>query len=213
MLDLLNIVYLGAILFSSITLYPQGETLVPTNRDSFVEMSFNREWWREDGNGKCDFKGVMVPYTRTWTEEVQRGGDTVVLPPEPEEIAGYVAVVTRKVCKNSAPEAILRAGLPVTRKPFFKERMVDKTSYFPAGDMLDTPADKIPPWLPQVIERLELLAQKDESARKFLAASATELDRALPSRALKAQPLVEVFSNVPSSGAVPSPPLPEAARN
>jgi len=178
-------------LFSSITLYPQGETPPPVVKDSLVEMSFNREWWREDGNGKCDFKGIVVPYTRTWPEEVQRGGDTVVLAPEPEKIAGYVAVVTRKICKDMPPEAILRVGLPVSRKEFFKERVIDKTGHFPAGDLLETPADKVPPWFPQVIERIELLAQKDESAKSFLAGSSAELDKVLPGRTKSAGPSPE----------------------
>ncbi|MCU4119742.1 hypothetical protein [Variovorax sp. N23] len=204
MLDLLNIVYLGAILFSSITLYPQGETLVPTVKDSFVEMSFNREWWRDDGNGKCEFTGVLVPYTRTWPEEIQRGGETVVLPPEPDVIVGYVAVVTRKACKGKDPEPILRAGLPVTRKQFFKERMVDKTSHFPAGDMLDTPTDKVPPWFAQAVNRMELMAEKNEAAKRFLAASTIELSKALPLRSTSVREVPLSFEAARSEPSVES---------
>ncbi|MGO4395754.1 hypothetical protein AB4Z46_30795 [Variovorax sp. M-6] len=184
MFAILNAVYLAAFLLSSIMLIPEGETTVSVEKDSVVEISFYREWWRDDGRGKCEYKGVVVPYSRTWSEEVQRGGDTVILPPEPEKIAGYVAVVNRKECKDQPAVAILRAGLPRPQKYFFRsEQVFDKTGHFPAGDLLDTPADKIPPWFPQVIERMELLAQKDEKAKNFLIASATELDKVLPARA------------------------------
>ena len=187
-LDILNLAYVAGILLSSITLYPQGEIPVSLEKDSFAQISLNREWWREDGNGKCTFKGVLVPFTRTWPEEVQRGGDAIVLPPEPDKIAGYVGVVNRKECVDQAPLAILRAGLARPRKEFFRPLQLDKHGFFPAGDMLETPADKIPPWLPQVIERMELLAQKDEAAKSFLAASANELDKVLPGRVSKTGP-------------------------
>ncbi|SEB23545.1 hypothetical protein [Variovorax sp. YR216] len=187
MFEAINAVYLAAMLLSSIMLAPEGETLVPLEKDAYVQLSLYREWWREDGRGKCDYKGVLVPYTRTWPEEVQRGGDTVILPPEPDKIAGYVIVVNRKECKDKASEPILRAGLPTVRKYLFRgEALVDKTSHFQAGDILEASADKIPPWFPQVIERMELLAQRDEGAKSFLAASAKELDKVLPGRTAKA---------------------------
>jgi hypothetical protein len=180
MFEALNAIYLAAILFSSITLYPTDETLAPTQKDSFVEMKFHREYWREDGNGKCAYTGVMVPYTRTWPEEVHRGDEVVVLPPEPDKVAGYVAVVTRKVCKGQEPVAILRAGTTSPRTPFFGSSQFDKTRFFPAGDMIESPVDKIPQWLPQVVERMAMLAQTDPKAKAFIDAARPQLDKALP---------------------------------
>lgn len=180
MLDILNAVYLAAILFSSITLYPSDETPVPLEKDKYVQLKLHREYWREDGNGKCSFEGVLVPYTRNWSEEIHRGDETMILPPEPEKIAGYVVVVNRKVCAGKEPEAILRAGIPSTRKPFFGKRQVDLHTFFQAGDMLETPADKIPPWFPQVIERMIALAKNDVDAKKFIVDSLPELNKALP---------------------------------
>ena len=188
MLPLLDLAYLAGILLNSITMYPDGDTLVPLEKDAVVQMSYYREWWREDG--KCEFKGVLVPYTRTWPEEVQRGGDTAILPPEPDKIAGYVGVVNRKACKDKPEEAILRAGLARPHKPFFGELHIDKASFFPAGDMLD-PAAQIPPWLPQVVERMEMLAPKNEVARSFLDASALELAKVLPARGRGLKPADE----------------------
>lgn len=180
MLDVLNAVYLAAILISSITLYPSDDTPVPLEKDAFVELKLHREWWREDGKGKCSYTGVLVPYSRTWSEEVRRGDDVIILPPEPEKIAGYVVVVNRRVCGGNAPEPILRAGTPTTRKPFFGRRQVDLHTFFQAGDMMKTPPDKIPPWMPQVVERMALLAKTDKNAERFIIDSLPELHQALP---------------------------------
>lgn len=180
MLDILNAVYLAAILISGITLYPSDETAVPLEIDAFVEVKLHREYWRDDGKGKCSFGGVLVPYARTWRQEVRRGDEVVILPPEPDKIIGYVVVVNRKICDGKEAEAILRAGTPMTRKPFFGNRQVDMHTFFQAGDMLETPPDKMPPWMPQVIERMALLAKTDNKAGSFIAASLPELNKALP---------------------------------
>ncbi|MFI5443721.1 hypothetical protein [Polaromonas sp. UC242_47] len=188
MLDILNIAYLAGILLSSITLYPDGETPISREKDSYTPITFYREWWREDGKDKCSFKGMLVPYTRTWPEEVKRGEDIEVLPPEPDKVAGYVALVNRQECVGKPPVTIFRAGLARPRKLLFGNFQLDKHGFFPAGDMLESPADKLPPWLPQVVARMELLAQKDDAAKSFLAASASELDKVLPGRTAKAIP-------------------------
>lgn len=189
MFDFLNAVYLAAILFSSITMYPVGETAVPIRLDGAVEVRFVREWWRDDGDGKCFYTGMVVPFERTWPEEIERGGEKFVLPPEPGKIAGYVAVIYRKECKGLETEAILRAGLVRSRTLLFGSRgpQVDKHTFFQAGDMLETPAEKIQPWLPQVIERLERLGEHDKAAKALLTASASELAKVLPDRNGKPQ--------------------------
>ena len=189
MFDFLNAVYLAAILFSSITMYPVAETAVPIRLDGAVEVRFVREWWRDDGDGKCFYTGMVVPFERTWPEEIERGGEKVVLPPEPGKIAGYVAVIHRKECKGLETEAILRAGIVRSRTLLFGSRgpQVDKHTFFPAGDMLETPAEKVQPWLPQVVERLERLSEQDKVAKAFLTASASELATVLPGRSGKLQ--------------------------
>ena len=189
MFDFLNVVYLAAILFSSITMYPVGETAVPVRLDGAVDVRFVREWWRDDGDGKCFYTGMVVPFERTWPEEIERGGEKVVLPPEPGKIAGYVAVINRKECKGLETEAILRAGIVRSRTLLFGSRgpQVDKHTFFPAGDMLETPAEKVQPWFPQVVERLERLSVQDKVAKTFLTSSASELATVLPGRNGKPQ--------------------------
>ena len=189
MFDFLNVVYLAAILFSSITMYPVGETAVPVRLDGAVDVRFVREWWRDDGDGKCFYTGMVVPFERTWPEEIERGGEKVVLPPEPGKIAGYVAVINRKECKGLETEAILRTGIVRSRTLLFGSRgpQVDKHTFFPAGDMLETPAEKVQPWFPQVVERLERLSVQDKVAKAFLTSSASELATVLPGRNGKPQ--------------------------
>lgn len=46
--------------------------------------------------------------------------------------------------------------------------------------MLETPPDKMPLWMPQVIERMALLAKTDKKAESFIATSLPELKKALP---------------------------------
>ena len=53
-------------------------------------------------------------------------------------------------------------------------------TFFQAGDMLETPPEKMPLWMPQVIERMALLAKTDKKAGGFIAASLPELNKALP---------------------------------
>ena len=194
MFDFLNAVYLAAILFSSITMYPVGETAVPTRLDGAVELRFVREWWRDDGDGKCLYTGMLVPFERTWPEEVERGGERVTLPPEPGKIAGYIALINRKDCKGLGTETILRAGVVRSRTLLFGSRgpQVDKHTFFPAGDMLETPAEKIQPWFPQIVDRLERLSEQDEAAKAFLATSASELATVLPGHNSKPQATVQV---------------------
>lgn len=202
MFDFLNAVYLAAILFSSITMYPVGETAVPIRLDGAVEVRFVREWWRDDGDGKCFYTGMVVPFERTWPEEIERGGEKVVLPPEPGKIAGYVAVIHRKECKGLETEAILRAGIVRSRTLLFGSRgpQVDKHTFFPAGDMLETPAEKVQPWLPQVVERLERLSEQDKVAKAFLTASASELATVLPGRNGKLQQSTSLLPEIAHPG-------------
>ncbi len=181
----LDMLYLGVMLFSSITLYP-FETPLPSALESVTPISLHREWWREDGEGKCTFEGVAVPYVRDWEEVVQQGDREVVIPAEPDKRAAYAILVNRKLCQGKAPEAILRAGalIGARRGLFDNEKKAIGASNFAAGDLLQTPPDKQPKWLSQVVGRIERVAAAgDVKAKAFLDTSVAELDVALPARA------------------------------
>ncbi len=164
MFDFFNAVILVATLVSNITLYPTHEYPIPTARDSVVSVELHREWWRDEGKGKCKFQGVLVPFVRDW-EEVTRGGEgsEVRLPPAPDVTAGHAFIVTRKVCGDKV-EPILRTGML-----FKTSGTVLFQNYFPAYDVTEMRADEVPKWYGQVMQRIEKVAATDEGAKAFLA--------------------------------------------
>lgn len=174
MFDILNLIFLGATLVSNITLYSEGDyqfNTTPESRDSVTLVSTYREFWREDGEGKCAYKGLMVPYVRDWEEVIhsREGGDTV-LPPEPDKTAGQAFIIHRKECKGKDPEPVLRvAAIKRTFGGYLKQH----TIY--AEDVLAMKPEDRPKWLGQVVSRIERVAQSDETAKAFLVETGPQL--------------------------------------
>lgn len=164
MLDFFNAVILMATLISNITLYPTQEHPIPSARESVVEVNLHREWWRDDGKGKCKYQGVMVPFVRDWEEVIQNGesGSETRLAPEPDVTAGHAFIVNRKVCGDKV-EAILRVGMlhKTSGKVLFQ-------NYFPAYDVTEMREDQLPKWYSQVIQRIERVAATDAASKEFL---------------------------------------------
>jgi hypothetical protein len=203
MLLLLDLIYLGAILASNIMLIHPQEFDFPAQRDSVVEVQLHREWWRDDGKGKCHYTGVMVPFVRDWELSVPHGdGDNRILPPEPDKTAGHAFLVTRKFCKGKEPETILRAGQVHRVKPEGQS-----AKGFPAHDMLVEKPENYPKWLSQVVSRIERVAQHDPKAQAFLDSGVEQFNIVLPERANVHQP-------IPSNDPViqMAPPLPEPVK-
>lgn len=166
MLDVLNAVYLGAMMVASVNLYFDEDYKLAGNLDSIVEVSAHREWWREDGNGKCSFKGALVPFARDWEEVDESTYPPITRPATPDEIAGQAMIVSKKVCKTEAGEVVT---------PMFSAGLMWRTytNVHAKGQVLVKdmsalkPEDK-PEWLPGVLARIERLAETDASARAFL---------------------------------------------
>lgn len=174
MFDILNLIFLGATLVSNITLYSEGDYQFNTtleSRDSVTLVSTYREFWREDGEGKCAYKGLMVPYVRDWEEVIhsREGGDTV-LPPEPDKTAGQAFIIHRKECKGKDPEPVLRVA---AIKRTFGSYLKQHTIY--AEDVLAMKPEDRPKWLGQVVSRIERVAQSDETAKAFLVETGPQL--------------------------------------
>lgn len=87
------------IVFIGVQLAHEGLTLKYTPRvdgfqrlqpslESVTALRYQRHFLREDG--KCEFHGVVVPWERTWEEQVAQEGQTstTVLPAEPGKIVG-----------------------------------------------------------------------------------------------------------------------------
>lgn len=174
MLDILNLVFAAGIVASSTQLYSSHDYKPPVEREGIVAVSLHREFYREDGQGKCEFKGVMVPFVHDW-DEVRtggEGGDEILRPADPDSIAGMAFLVNQKICEGKDPEVILRGGDKYRLTAggnFYRKHVVM------ASDMLSTPLEQRPKWLRQVLDRVTRLAITDETAAQFVRVSEKEI--------------------------------------
>jgi len=165
MLDILNIFFLAGTLLSNIVLYSDGDYPFPENRESVVTVSTHREWWRVDGNGKCKYTGVMVPFVRDWEQEITRGKDgKTILPPEPDKTAGQAFIINQKVCGDKV-EPIFRVAEIWAPKGTLMEK-----HQFAAFDVIEMRPDQCPKWLEQVLHRIDRVATHEQGAKTFLLA-------------------------------------------
>ena len=180
----LDIVYLAVIAAQNTTsdLTPIGETVMPTKLDAAVPAQYQPFVYRKDQD--CTFSAIMVPYDRTWPEEIQQEGNVTLLPPEPGKIAGYVAVIYKKECPNKEAGRILRAGIQGTEKKagLFDSLEDGDTIVMRHGDggsigrALDSSDMTVkgkeqPQWWPQVVARMTRLAPTDPAVKGALAFS------------------------------------------
>lgn len=180
MFEILNALYLGAVIISSINLYSDADYKLTGDLDALVEFSAHREWWRDDGNGKCSFKGALVPFSRDWDEVDESVYPPIVRPATPEKLAGQAVIITKKVCKTDAGEIatpMFSAGL-IWRA----SSNIHRKGQVLVQDMIGLPPDSKPQWLPGVLGRVELLADTDPVAKAFMAELAESVD-ALSARA------------------------------
>ena len=162
MFEFFNAVFLAATLLSNIVLYSDGDYPFPKDRESVVEVSLHREFWRDDGNGKCKYTGVMVPYVRDWEEVIKHGDVETVLPPEPNKTAGQAFIINKKVCGTSV-EPVFRTGaiLSATGTLMYKHS-------FAAFDVTEMKVEDRPKWLEQVLRRIDRVAAHDAKAKEFM---------------------------------------------
>ena len=143
-------------------------------------MGYKRHFMREDG--KCKFDGVMIPWARTWRQEVSNGDSVSYIEPTPEVIEGYAAVVYNKRCPDQAAQPILHVGeqegvwMSVREGKAFVQQLRPAKTY----DVLDGNQDFRPQWLPQVVERAVQLAPSNAAAKQFVLTAQQPLVEALP---------------------------------
>lgn len=145
--------------------------------DTVIAMPYKRHFLRDEG--KCKFKGVVVPYERTWSVPAQ-GGDgssQAMLAPEPGKIAGYASVIYQRTCPGATPESILHVGIQGTG--VFAKPVIIPAYSVGAQDVLDTPVGNRPEWLPQVVKRLVDLALTQDAARQAVVTAQDKLAAAL----------------------------------
>lgn len=146
-------------------------------------------------NHECISSAFIIPYERTWPEEIKNRQETRVLPPEPGKIAGYVSVIYRKTCGSAAPEAILRAGKQRTvtglAPIFVRVFSSDNTTYFmdswdgalSTQSMVDPDLHEKPKYWSQVVERLIRLAKDKPDVKAALAFNTDLFIQSAPSQA------------------------------
>jgi len=173
MFDFASLIFTIGVVVSQVQLYSSHDYKPPADQDGVVAVTLHREWYRADGSGKCEFKGVMVPFVRDWDVVQNRDGmDEVVQRAEPGKIAGMAFLVNEKVCEGAEPEKLMRGGEKyrlVAGGNFYKKHTVM------ASDLLTSPKEQQPRWLIQVFDRLERLAPTDPVAAQFLQVSAREI--------------------------------------
>lgn len=148
--------------------------------DAIQPMRYKRHFLREEG--KCEFNGVLIPWSRTWPQEVRNGDVVTHIAPTPNEIAGYAAVVYSKQCPNEPAQAILHVGEQDGMIIAPKEGKAGMIDLRPARtmDVLSGNQDFRPQWLPQVVERAVQLAPSNAAAKQFVLAAQPQLLLAVP---------------------------------
>lgn len=162
MFEFFNGVFLAATLLSNIILYSGQDYPFPDERDSVVAVSMHREFWREDGNGKCKYTGLMVPYVRDWEEVIKHGEIETVLSPEPNKTAGHAFIINKKVCGEKV-EPVFRTGLVMRTSGGFLYK-----HSFAAFDVTEMKVEDRPKWLGQVLARINRVAANDDRAKAFV---------------------------------------------
>lgn len=162
MFEFFNGVFLAATLLSNIILYSDQDYPFPDERDSVVAVSMHREFWREDGNGKCKYTGLMVPYVRDWEEVIKHGEIETVLPPEPNKTAGHAFIINKKVCGEKV-EPVFRTGLVMRTSGGFLYK-----HSFAAFDVTEMKVEDRPKWLSQVLARINRVVARDADAKAFV---------------------------------------------
>jgi hypothetical protein len=173
MLDILNIIFIGANLLADIALYNSVDTAMPPLGTGVAEINFRHEGYTlfnlsvpPSEDGKCHYTGLAVPFDRTWDEVVNNGSVEMVLPPEPGKLVGHALIFNKKTCPGKEPEAMFRVAtrfLPLMNKSSLQK------GYLTHGIQLSNmPADQRPKWLPQVMEAVVKAAEIEPAAKAFL---------------------------------------------
>lgn len=173
MLEIFNVIMLAGTMAANVTFYPFADTKITDQMETAYPVDFHREWWREDGKGKCVYKGIMVPFERNWDDvrEHAESGTQSVNPAAPGKMAGQALLINQKVCGEKV-ETVLRGGdrfRLVEGMTFYKGVSVAFT------DLTTTPKELQGRWMLQILDRLERVAPTNAAAADFLNASPVEI--------------------------------------
>lgn len=154
MLEIANLFLLGAYVFGDMNLLGDDRT-VKVEPGQVAEVSFHREWWRDDS--ECSYRGILTTYERTWEETIKTGGSEMVLPPEPGKPI-HVVVVNKRVCPGKEPEPMFSVSTHQFGAVCYKCTL----HVSPVKSEADAPK-----WWPQVKERIIAAAETNPEAKAF----------------------------------------------
>lgn len=186
MLPILDVLFVAGLAISSINLYPHDIQL-KAGLDVSTEFTAHREWWRGDGEGKCVYTGLVVPYARDWDELDEF--NNVVRAAEPDIPVAQAILVNKKVCEGKPDEVIFRAGETWGTKGILRPGNVINVA-----DMTEAKEDQRPKWYAQVLARVERMAQTDAKVKAFA-------DSLQTLKAAKAAPAPESMPEQPAAPA------------
>lgn len=167
-------IYIAGALVGSVILWPDQTYPLhkaPEEREMVGVVGFHPQWYKADS--KCHYTGLIVPYVRDWPETVRRGQEEEVLPPDLEHTAGHAVILDKKTCPGKEVEKVFLVDA-VERN--FGALGGGTDFHFDDPDTIK-PEYK-PKWLPQVMQRIERIAERDENAKElFETITALEHDR------------------------------------
>lgn len=184
MLNLLNFIFLTGTMLADIVLYADQDYKIPEQRDSVISVSMHREWWREDGNGKCKYTGYATPVVRDWEIVEVRDGMDIRTPPNLEDTYGLAIVFDKKVCEGKPVEKIFRTAVKErTREGMTLYKKVSSH----AQDYYSAREDIRAKWVPQVLERLERIGTTNPEAKAALTAIQDSMTSVVEERKVQAE--------------------------
>lgn len=116
---------------------------------------------------QCRYSGVVVPYEQLWEERTSNAfGVETVTPPQPGKIAAYAIVINRKDCEGRPSEAMFRVA--THRRTMFNGDILGEGAQYAVLQLGGMPESARPRWVPQVMDRVVEVAQRDPVAKEFL---------------------------------------------
>ena len=168
LLQLLNLVNIGgtAVMagvqaLAGITVHAEESYNYTPELEVAREFRGKHHWMNEDAK-RCRFTGVMVPFSRDWEERTTNNeGLDQVSAPMPEKMVGHAFILNKRICLDVPPENIFRLATAPRSLGF--QRVVEG-SPLTTYNLHDMNPGQLPLWAPQVLNRLERLANEPATA-------------------------------------------------
>ena len=195
-------IYIAGALVGSVILWPDQTYPLhkaPEEREIVEVVGFHPQWYKADS--KCHYTGLIVPYVRDWPETVRRGQEEEVLPPDLEHTAGHAVILDKKTCPGKDDEKVFLVD--AVERNF---GALGGGTDFHFNDPDTIKPEYKPKWLPQVMQRLQRIAEQDDNAKEMVASIAQlEQKRAEQAQAATSASGAVAASSPAAAGAASTP--------